>query len=76
MVPTVVSPGQRDSPLTECGQGRAAAARVQLLSEKLRESYVKHRQDPRYAATVAGRKVTVTPSESFAKDVERVIEEV
>jgi hypothetical protein len=47
--------------------------RVQILSDNLRESYVKHRDDPRYAATVAGRKVTVTPSEVFARDVERVI---
>ncbi len=50
--------------------------RVQILSDKLRESYVKHREDARYSATVAGRKVTVIPSEGFAKDVERVIAEV
>ena len=50
--------------------------RIQILSDKLRESYVRHREDERYSATVAGKKVTVTPSETFAKDVERVIAEV
>jgi len=50
--------------------------RVQVLSDNLRASYVRHREEPRFAATVAGRTVTVTPSQALAQEVERVISEV
>ena len=50
--------------------------RVQLLSDALRDSYKKHREDARFSTTFAGRKVTVTPSDVFAADVEKIIHEV
>jgi len=50
--------------------------KVQLLSDELRASYVKHLESPRFAATVAGRAVVVTPSEELARDVERIIQAV
>lgn len=50
--------------------------RVQLLSDELRDSYKRHEADERFAATVAGKQVTVTPSEAFAADVDKIIHEV
>lgn len=50
--------------------------RIQLLSDELRDSYKRHAEDPRYSATVAGKRVIVTPSEAFAADVEKIIHEV
>ena len=50
--------------------------RVQVLSDNLRSAYVRHREDPRFAATIAGKSVVVTPSEAFARDVEKIIQEV
>ena len=50
--------------------------RMQLLSDALRDSYKKHAGDVRYSSDVAGEKVTVTPSELFAADVEKIIHEV
>lgn len=50
--------------------------RVQLLSDELRDSYKKHQGDERFSTTLAGRKVTVTPSLPFAADVDRIIHEI
>lgn len=51
-------------------------ARVQLLSDDLRESYKKHQGDARFSTTLAGRKFGVTPSDAFAADLDRIIHEV
>lgn len=50
--------------------------RVQLLSDALRDSYKHHQGDARFSATVAGKKATITPSENFAADIEKLIHEV
>jgi hypothetical protein len=50
--------------------------RVQLLSDELRDSYKRHAGDERFAATVAGKRVVVTPLETFAADVEKIIQAV
>jgi hypothetical protein len=50
--------------------------RMQLLSDALRDSYKKHRADARFSMTLGGRMVTVTPSDVFAADVEKIIHEV
>lgn len=50
--------------------------RIQLLSDELRDSYKRHAADERFSSTVAGKQVTVTPSEAFAADVEKIIHEV
>lgn len=47
--------------------------RVQLLSDELRDAYSRHQQEPRYSWTLAGRKVTVTPSTALAQDVAGII---
>jgi hypothetical protein len=50
--------------------------RVQRLSDELRDSYKRHAGDERYTTTVAGKQVVVTPSATFAADVEKIIHEV
>lgn len=50
--------------------------RMTLLSDALRDSYKKHAGDTRYSSSIAGKKVTVTPSDVFAADVEKIIREV
>jgi len=50
--------------------------RVQRLSDELRDSYKRHADDERYTTMVAGKQVVVTPSETFAADVEKIIHEV
>ena len=51
-------------------------AQIQILSDKLREVYVRHQQAPRYASTIAGKNVTVTVDEKLANDVHDIIQVV
>jgi hypothetical protein len=53
-----------------------APASAQTIAERLRETYEAHQQAERYSRTVAGRTVTVTPSEAFAADIRRIIIEI
>jgi hypothetical protein len=46
------------------------------IAEHLRLAYLKHREEPRFTTTLAGKKVTVTPSASFEQDIAEVIHEV
>jgi hypothetical protein len=43
--------------------------KLQLLSLKLGEIYQKYAAEPRYSATIAGKKIIVTPSDAFLKEV-------
>jgi len=43
------------------------------ISEALRAAYEAHQSDPRYQTTVAGKAVTVTPSDGLAGQVRRII---
>ena len=43
------------------------------ISEALRAAYEAHQAEPRYQTTLAGKAVTVTPSEGLAADVARII---
>ena len=49
---------------------------VQLLSDKLREAYVRSREAGRYSAAIGGKTVIVTPSESLEHDVARIFQEL
>ncbi len=49
--------------------------KVQLLSDELRDVYIKFKSEERYSTTIAGKKITVTPSDDFAKGVAHVIKE-
>ena len=50
--------------------------KIQALSDKLRDAYLKHRQEERYSTSIAGQQVTVTPSEALARDVGELIHQV
>lgn len=53
-----------------------SAERVQILSDALRDAYKHHKDAPRYAWTLAGRTVTVTPDPTLAADVQKIIAKV
>ena len=48
---------------------------LERLSNKLKEAYIRSESESRYAATIADRKVVVTPSDAMASDIEKIIEE-
>lgn len=52
-----------------------SAAKVQTISDHLRDAYVRHKDVPRYGWSVAGRQVVVTPSAPLEQDVLRIIHE-
>jgi hypothetical protein len=52
-----------------------SAAKVQTISDHLRDAYVRHKDVPRYGWNVAGRQVVVTPSAPLEQDVVRIIHE-
>jgi hypothetical protein len=49
--------------------------RIQILSKMLAAAYKKSAGAARYATTIAGRQVLVTPSESLAAEIRRAIDE-
>jgi hypothetical protein len=49
---------------------------VQLLSDRLREAYVRSRDTGRFSAAIGGKTVLVTPSESLERDVTRIFQEL
>jgi hypothetical protein len=49
---------------------------VQLLSDKLRDAYVRSKETGRYSAQIGGKTVIVTPSESLEHDVARIFQEL
>jgi hypothetical protein len=48
---------------------------VGVIAEHLRQAYVKHQDEPRFASTIGQKKVTVIPSPTFEKDIAAVIHE-
>ncbi len=51
------------------------APKIQLLSDELRDVYVKFQSAERFSSTIGGKKVTVTPSDAFGAETARVIKE-
>lgn len=51
-------------------------ARVQRISDDVREVYVRHQAAPRFAAAASGKPVKVTDSTELCADLDRVIDEV
>ncbi|HWR97627.1 MAG TPA: hypothetical protein VN317_04330 [Candidatus Methanoperedens sp.] len=49
--------------------------RIQLLSKKLGAAYRKHGGETRYATTIAGREVLVTPSATLAAEIRQAIDD-
>lgn len=50
------------------------AEKLEKLSNRLREIYINHKSEPRYATKIQDRQVVVTPSEPLLADVREVIE--
>ena len=50
--------------------------RIQLMSDKLRDAYVQSKDSARYSAVIAGKSITITPSEKLEHDVAKVFQEL
>lgn len=68
--------GQERNFRTAMKEHGLSAERVQILSDELRDAYRHHREAPRFAWTLAGRTVTVTPDPALAADVQKIIAKV
>ena len=49
---------------------------VQLLSDKLRDAYVRSKEVPRFSTTISGKTIVVTPSETLEHEVAKVFQEL
>ena len=49
---------------------------VQIRSDELRAAWLRHKDEPRYQAEFAGKKVLVTPSPALERDVVEIIHRV
>ncbi len=49
---------------------------VQMLSDRLRDAYVRSKDEPRYAAVVAEKLVVITPSEILERDVAQIFRQL
>jgi len=49
---------------------------VQLLSDRLRDAYVRSKEAVRFSTTIAGKTVIVTPSEALEHDVAKIFQEL
>ena len=48
---------------------------LERLSDRLKEVYIQHQQEPRYSTTIQDKQVVVTPSETLKSDIRRVIDD-
>ena len=48
---------------------------LEHLSDRLKELYIKHQDDPRYSMTISDKQVVVTPSETLKSDIRKVIDD-
>lgn len=48
----------------------------QLLSDELRDAYIRSQDAERYSAQLGGKKIVVTPSESLVKEVENIVKKL
>lgn len=48
---------------------------LENLSSKLKDAYIRSESESRYAASIGDRKVVVTPSETMASDIKKIIQE-
>ena len=48
---------------------------LEKLSDRLKQVYIKHQDDPRYSTTISDKKVVVTPSETLKSDIRKVIDD-
>jgi len=48
---------------------------LERLSDRLKEVYIQHQEEPRFSATIQDKQVVVTPSETLKGDIRKVIED-
>lgn len=48
----------------------------QLLSDEIRDAYIKNQATDRFKASIGGKSIVVTPSENLARDLENVIRKI
>ena len=48
---------------------------LERLSDRLKEVYIQHQEEPRYSMTIGTKQVVVTPSENLKSDIRKVIED-
>ena len=48
---------------------------LERLSDRLKQVYIQHQEEPRYAMTISEKQVVVTPSETLKSDIRKVIED-
>jgi hypothetical protein len=52
------------------------ADQFQLVSDRLRDAYVRSRETDRFSAAIGGKTIVVTPSESLERDVTKIFQEL
>jgi hypothetical protein len=48
---------------------------IEKLSDRLKQVYIQHQDDPRYSTTINDKQIVVTSSETLKSDIKKVIEE-
>ena len=48
---------------------------LEKLSDRLKQVYIQHQEEPRYSTTISEKKVVVTPSETLQSDIKKVIDD-
>ncbi len=70
------SEGKEHNMKTMAAAKGLSTKKLQQLSMKLGEIYVKYAAEPRFASTLAGKSVIVTPSEAFLKEISEALHAV
>ena len=48
---------------------------LERLSDRLKQVYIEHQEEPRYSTTISDKKIVVTPSETLQNDIKKVIDD-
>ena len=48
---------------------------LEKLSDRLKEVYIQHQEEPRFSATISNKQIVVTPSETLKSDIKKVIDD-
>jgi len=48
---------------------------LEKLSDRLKQLYIRHQEDPRFSTTIQDKQVVVTPSNTLENDIKKVIDD-
>jgi hypothetical protein len=48
---------------------------LEKLSDRLKQLYIRHQEDPRFSTTIRDKQVVVTPSDTLENDIKKVIDD-